>query len=658
MRSLALLVLLLAAGGCSGGGKLGEIDRIFLVTFDTTRADHVGAYGSDRGATPVLDALAADGALFEQVVSPAPTTMPSHSTMMTGLYPPDHGVRYNLFYKLADRNVTLAETFGKAGFATAAFPATHIVSERFGLDQGFDHWVEPPERPDRDPDSEHPVSRMRSAEQGVDDAIAWLTETENSKTFAWLHFYDPHWPYDPPFPYSDTFRDSPYYGEIAYTDRQLGRLIEHLKADGSWDRTLLIVTGDHGEGRYDHREPYHSVLVYESTQRVPLIVHGPGVAPRRIAEPVTLADIAPTALDAVGLAMEHPIRGISLVGALTGAKLPTRELYFESLAGAIAYGWLELTGVRVGEWKLIDSNDPELFDLEEDPGELANQAIDRASVVATMREGLQELAAPIAEVSAEDATYSSEDEEEMARLAGLGYVEGSLSRSSGVDVPHPKDLIVLHEEILMAQSAAGRGDWSTVERVARYVLEQDPTNKWGLTSAASSAMQQGRVEEALAPAERLVELSPSSDDSAVVLVNVLRGLGRAEEAHAALEAQIDACAAEESCRESERIRYLTIVSALELGRPGICEAMVPEAVESFDESSRIRLMQARCEAFAGRREATLDELQKAWDLGFRRFDLLEQADEFDAVRDDPRYRDFVARAEAEAEAEGEDAASE
>lgn len=641
-RRLVWLGILLAAAGCTTGG-LGPIDRVFLVTFDTTRADHIGAYGAPAGRTPTLDALAADGALFEQVVSPAPTTMPSHSTMMTGLYPPDHGVRYNLFFKLPDSNVTLAESLSAAGFATGAFPATHIVSKRFGLDQGFEHWVEPPRRPERDPDSEHPVSRMRPADEGVDDLLDWLGSLESDRSFAWLHFYDPHWPYDPPFPFSDTFRDAPYVGEIAFADAQLGRLIEALRAEGSWERTLLIVAGDHGEGRYDHNEPYHSILVYESTQRVPMIIHGPGIDRRRIAEPVTLADITPTVLDALGLPNELEMRGTSLVPALKGKALPRRELYFESLAGAIAYGWLELSGIRVGDWKLIDSNDPELFDLDEDPGELANRADDRGELVGTLREGLAELSKKIGEVDAEDAAYTPQDEAELAQLRDIGYVAGTNTRLSGAVVPHPRDLIELQEEILSAQSAGARGDWRAVERVSDYVLERDPTNKWALTSLASARMRLGRADEAIAPARRMVELAPDEEDANALLASVLRESGDTAGARQVLDEAV------KRAPESERLRYLSIVAAFDAGDGEVCGRRIEQALVDFEESSRIRLMQARCEARAGRTEAALAALEQAWELGFRRLDVLEGAEEFSRVRRSERYRALEAELAAERE---------
>ena len=220
----ALLVgLLLLAAGCGGGG--GEIQRVIVVTLDTTRADRLGCYGYADARTPELDRFAAESVLFERAVSPAPTTMPSHSTMFTGLYPQDHGVRFNLMMSLGPETPTLAEALKDAGYATAAFPASFIVASRFGLDQGFDLYVEPPRSARRRTDPSDSIERnprrmhTRAADDGVDQALAWLEE-QNGKSFVWLHFYDPHWPYM--HRRSRTARRSsasgPTTGEISYTD--------------------------------------------------------------------------------------------------------------------------------------------------------------------------------------------------------------------------------------------------------------------------------------------------------------------------------------------------------------------------------------------------------------------------------------------------------
>ena len=346
-----LPALLLIAAGCGSA----DVERIVVVTFDTTRASRLGCYGHELAETPNLDAFAAESVLFERAVSPVPTTLPSHSTMFTGVYPQDHGVRYNLLFRLGPEALTVAEILGAEGFATGGFPATFILDERFGLNQGFDTYANAP-RPD-DGGTSHRTAIMRSASDGVDLALDWLSSRQG-KVFAWLHFYDPHWPYTPPFPYSSRFRDRPYDGELAYTDSQFGRFIKALREDPSWDRTAVIVAGDHGEGLYEHDERFHATLVYETTQHVPLIVRTPDSRAGRIAEPVGIVDLTPTILDLAGVDPPEDLRGVSLVPALRGTEPERRDLYFESHAGSLSYGWERLSGLRYGRWKLIDSSTP------------------------------------------------------------------------------------------------------------------------------------------------------------------------------------------------------------------------------------------------------------------------------------------------------------
>ena len=230
----------------------------------------------------------------------------------------------------------------------------------------------------------------------MDRALAWLDDqTGADRQFMWLHFYDPHAPYLPPFPYSSTHRERPYDGELAYADAQFGRLMERLRADPAWDRTLVIVVGDHGEGLHEHGERFHANLVYETTQRVPLIIRATGARAVRVAEPVSLVDITPTVLDYVGLDSSAEFRGVSLRGCVEGDSPEKRDIYFESLAGSLNYGWAELRGVRYGDWKLIDSDTPELFNLADDPGELNNLAELEAQQVEDLRASLADLRQPL-----------------------------------------------------------------------------------------------------------------------------------------------------------------------------------------------------------------------------------------------------------------------
>jgi arylsulfatase A-like enzyme len=640
-RFLWLTPLLLAvAVGCSE--RVGEISRVVVVTFDTTRADRIGCYGYEDAVTPNLDRLAQEGVLFEQAVAQAATTLPSHCTIFTGLYPQDHGVRYNIVFNLAPEAVTLAEILKENGFATAAFPATRILHARHGLDQGFDIYAKPPKVP---PDAvAHPDDIMRPAGEGVDLALAWLDSHGEEKLLLWLHLYDPHAPYAPPFPYSSRFRDRPYDGEIAYADAHFGRLMERLRDDPQWSETLVVVAGDHGEGLHDHGERYHSYLLYETTQRVPLIFRAPGAGPSRVEEPVVLADIMPTVLDLVGIAPPPALRGISLEPALTGGELPSRDLYFESLSGALNYGWAELMGIRYGDWKLIDSASPELFDLAQDPGEENNLALIETDRLGELRAALEELSPPLegAEIEAEMQDEMLDPETESF-LASLGYVGTASGGSVGEDAPHPRDLVDLSSEMLAAQRAIVTKNWSYLEELCRYILGRNPTNKWGMKHLMESLIETGRAREAQDIGAEFVRIYPENPPSYAMLARSYRAQKLPDKAYDVLQQGLKALP------DSEMLKYLSLVAAFDADRPKLCSEEVPASVARFPHSWRILVMKARCEARAQQYEAALRTLDGAAGMGFDSIEILTQAPEFGGVMKLPAYSELAAKVSARRE---------
>ncbi len=611
------------------------MSRVIIVTLDTTRADRLGCYGHELADTPNLDALAAQAALFENAMSPAPTTLPAHSTLFTGYYPQDHGVRYNLIYRLGPDAITLAETLREAGFATGGFPASYIVASRFGLDQGFETYPDPPGGPGQ---MDHPqaVGGLRAGEV-TDRALEWIdAQGDEARLFAWVHFYDAHAPYEPPFPYSDTYRDRPYDGELAYADAQFGRLLEHLRTSPHWDETLLIVVGDHGEGLHEHRERFHANLVYQSTVDVPLIVRAPRGSPRRVEEPVGLVDIMPTVLDFAGLPSSRASRGTSLRPAIEGRRIGQREIYFETLAGALNYGWSELKGVRWGSWKLIDSDEPELFDLAEDPHETDNLAGREADRVEQLRELLGVLAEPSDDEqrTAEQAYDAVLDAETEAFLASLGYV-GSGAGSSAQGAKHPRHVIDLEPELLAAQMAIVDRDWAALEDVCRYVLERDPKNKFGLNNLVSALLATGREAEAEEFAAAYLDYYPESERGYTLLAQVLKTLADTMRAYEVLVRGLDVIP------DSEALRYLSIVAAFDLELHDVCSERVPAAVEQHERSGRMRVLRARCQLTDGDPQAVVATLREAADLGFRDFEALEQSEVFETIVELPAYTQLV-----------------
>jgi arylsulfatase A-like enzyme len=489
MRALPLAGLaagfLLAAASSSCRGLSHPSPKVLLITLDTTRADHLGCYGDTGAMTPNLDAFAKEAVRFDQAMTSVPVTLPSHATMFTGVDPPVHGVRYNGMFKLGAQSVTIAERLREAGFQTGAVPAAFPVNAKSGLGQGFAIY--------RDLFSEPGADKLKSTEsrKAADVTrlgLEWVRSAAKGPFFGWLHYYDAHYPYEPPFPFSSRFRDHPYDGEIAYVDAQLGELFAGLKREGIWDDLTVVIVGDHGEGLYEHGERMHAQLAYQSTLRVPLLIKSPGA--RRgsvISEPVTLADIAPTILDLAGRPVPEGLDGFSLRSALGGAALPRRTLYFETLAGSLAFGWSPIEGVRRGKWKLIRSSDPELYDLDADPGEANNVFAAEGSVVADLSAILDEAIARWGKTSAPaEATAAPLDAEELSRLTSLGYVGGSVTaaRRGG---PSPRSMEHLESELLLLQDMMEQRRYRDVLVSAANVLKDDPGNRLVLGGAAESS---------------------------------------------------------------------------------------------------------------------------------------------------------------------------
>ena len=359
--------------------------NFLLVTIDTLRADRVGAYGYVAAQTPALDRLAREGALVEDAVVQVPQTRPSHASILTGRYPYEHRIRDNYSSPLDRKVPTLATLLKARGYATAAFIGAYPVARTSGLDQGFDVYDDPFGAGESA--TTRRSAQERSAEKVADAAIAWLGERRAKPFFAWVHFFDPHAPYEAPAPFGARFAKSPYDGEVAYADSQLGRLLEWLDRSGVRGQTLVLVTSDHGESLGEHGEDEHMIFVYDATLRVPMLASWPGRIPSgvRLKGQLRSIDIVPTALELLGLP-PVPTSGASRSEALlTGSRIPDNESYAESLYGNIHHGWAPLYSLRGEGFKFIDAPRPELYHLVNDPGETRNLVETRSTVASGMR---------------------------------------------------------------------------------------------------------------------------------------------------------------------------------------------------------------------------------------------------------------------------------
>ena len=289
--------------------------NILLISIDTLRADHLGAYGFARPTTPAIDAVAREGVLFKNARTPVPMTLPAHVSMLTGTLPPTHGLRDNMQSRLPDASLTLAEMLKARGFTTGAVVSSFVLDRRFGTSQGFDRY-------DDQFQEVHKIGDLneRKGNEATRVATAWLESHKERPFFLFVHLYDPHDPYEPPEPFASQWSEHPYEGEVAFADHCVGQVLEKLRQLGLYDDTLIVITGDHGEMLGEHGELNHGFFIYEGALRVPLVMRVPRspAGSRQVDIPVSLIDIVPTVLSLVGAPVPKEVQGTDLSPWLAG----------------------------------------------------------------------------------------------------------------------------------------------------------------------------------------------------------------------------------------------------------------------------------------------------------------------------------------------------
>jgi len=502
--------------------------NLLLITIDTLRADHVGAYGATTGATPALDALAASGARFDQVQTAVPLTGPSHATILTGQYPPAHGVRGNVVFELGSKYPTLAALLKRQGFRTAAFVGAYPVAAAFGFGQGFDTFNE-----DFHETSPGEQGAERPANEVADSALRWLESADAAAAsrshsfFAWLHFYDPHAPYAPPAQYRNRFADNLYDGEIAFADAQVGRVLDWLRSSGHDADTFVVLLADHGEGLGDHHELMHAVLVYQSTMRIPLIMSGPGI-PRGVVVPQRVAtiDVLPTVMGLLGFGVDPALLGRDLRPLMAARRAPSDPLYGESLFGRLNCHWASLRSWVKDDWKLIVGSQPELYNLAQDPQENNDLARAEPERVTRMTEELQRALQRIAP-GGDRAQPNPATPEQEERLRSLGYTAGSGGGGPLDDpgLPDPRTHVELYDRLQAAAAAQGPGLARAFDDV-QEITRLDPDNPFAFGTLASMAYRYGSLVEAGQAFKRTLELDPDRPGIRQNYGKLLRELGR------------------------------------------------------------------------------------------------------------------------------------
>lgn len=447
------------------------IRHVVLISIDTCRADHLSCYGYPKNTTPGIDKLAAEATRFESVVTPAPITLPAHSSMMTGMIPPAHGVHHNVGYQLASSNRTLAEVLKENGFKTGAIVSAFVLDKQFGLNQGFDTYDDSLKQLSN---NEHGIERNGNETTRI--ALDWLDKNKDGKSFLFLHYYDAHADYEPPEPFAAKFADDPYAGEIAFVDHCIGQVIQKLKDLKLYDSTLLIITGDHGEMLGEHGEEEHSYFVYESAIKVPLVIRLPGQKKSMtVAQSVGLVDIVPTVCSLLGIERPVPVQGRDLSPFLRG-KIPEpgeRHLYTESVTPK-RIGASTLMAISAGRWKYIQAPRPELYDVLADPGEtndLIRQEPQRARILEDkLRETLEQA------VREDMDGGIALDTESIRRLESLGYVAGKAEETITFDSskPDPKDLVGPFVKYLEAGNLTRKGEYERAKQLLLGLIEPFP----------------------------------------------------------------------------------------------------------------------------------------------------------------------------------------
>lgn len=637
---LAAAVLALGVRFMWGAWRSDTPTNVLLITLDTVRADRLGAYGYAGARTPHLDALARDGVRFDDATAPAPITGPSHAALLTGMYPARLGVRDNVTTPLPPEAVTLAEILAARGYDTAGFIGAFLLDRPYGFAKGFNTFESGFTRVE----SGREANAERRGDAVVDDALRWLSSVPADRPFfAWVHLYDPHAAYEPPEPFATEFAHSPYDGEIAFVDQQIGRMIDSLRARNVLDRTLVMAVADHGESLGEHGEDEHGVFLYEAVLRIPWIARGPGVANGHVVgEQVRAIDLFPTVLDALGLDLPHPVDGESLATLLSGgARARTPPSYAETYYPRLHYGWSELRSVRDRGWKAIDAPRPELYNLREDPGEQHNLYEQQRTLADRM---IAEALRMDHEMAGDgDVVVKPPDPETLARLRSLGYVGVAAAPPAGERGPDPKDTIEdrreyrvliseaiddlaarrpdaavaklkrlvalneraydLHQLLGQAYQQLGRLDEALGEYEAAALL--NPYAAAPLLGAAELHLARGQTASARTRAEEAAALEPQSFDVALVTGRVLEQEERLEEALAAYRK------ATELNPANPRSRTLLVSLATRVQRFDLAEAELVRLLEMGYQPARTHFALGRVAQMRGRVDEAARQYREA-----------------------------------------------
>jgi len=533
MRQLkAAIAVLLFTAACGAPRKVSTYRDapVILISIDTLRADHLPLYGYGKGSTPSLDRLGREGIVFEEVYSHCPMTLPAHASMLTGLLPPRHGVRDNLGFRLAPEHRTLATRFKAAGLRTGGAISAYVLRSATGIAQGFDFYDDALEIT---PGTESMGNLQRDGSVAAESLLRFVEAQKGGRFFAFLHLYEPHSPYAPPERYRGAA--SPYDGDVSYADELVGRFLDGLRGSRIYDRAVIVLTSDHGEGLNDHGEEEHGIFLYREALRVPLIVRLPGGVRggSRIGGLVAQSDIAPTLLDLAGVAADE-MDGVSLRAALDGG-VHEGAVYSETYYPRYHFGWAELQAATDVRYRYIRAPRPELYDIASDPGEKRNIAEERATVGTAMSRFLDQKG------KSDAASPEEVPPEVREKLQALGYVGRGGATTEKGSRPDPKDRIGSYEDFKRGLSLrlGDQRDQAVLQFSRVVAASPDMVDAWEMLGV--TLVEMGRRKEGVVAYEHAIALDPTRPEPHLALARILALEGQRELAvkHAEIAAARD-----------------------------------------------------------------------------------------------------------------------
>ncbi len=579
MRSGLPVVLATLAAGCGPGATPSPEfpgAPVVLISIDTLRADRLPAYGYSGVETPHIDALQRDSILFENAYAHCPLTLPSHLSMLTGLLPAEHGVRMNLGYDFdGNAHPMLARILRAHGYATGVAVSSYVLRGETGINDSLDFF-------DDSVGSDVEWTRDRSLLQrpGAETArraLAWVEEVKARPFFLFLHIFEPHLPHDPPEPFRSRY-GATYDGEVATSDAIVGEFLGQLKRDGVYDRAIVFLVSDHGEGLGDHGEQEHGILLYREVLHVPLLLKLPGSRDggTRVTRPVGLIDIVPTVTSLLDLEA-GPWRGVSLLDG--GRREGTRPVgvFSETYYPRIHFGWSELRSLIDADHHYIDGPKPELYQIVQDPRETRDIAGAEARVAASMRKELERYPADFR--SPVDA-----DPEVAERLEALGYLSETVPTDDGEELPNPRDRIHVREKLKLASRLGFQGQNEAALAELQSVLAEDPRSFEAHRDLAGTLARLGRYEEASAAYKEAMRLSPRLAGTVALPLGLVElAMGNLAQAEARAKAALEV--------EPGRAQQLLARVALARGDLAAAESQARRAIADGDPEGAMILAQ-------------------------------------------------------------------